>query len=155
VIDTRPQTVIEPLEEETGNTDGHPPSALETAEAGSILNIKGIQFEGGRHKMLKSSLPVLKELLKILKDNPAIKIEIQGHICCIDNGKDGMDFDTQEPKLSVNRARIVYEYLVRSGIDKSRLSYKGFGRTRPLVNPELSPKDEQMNRRVDIMVISR
>jgi outer membrane protein OmpA-like peptidoglycan-associated protein len=48
---------------------------------------------------------------------------------------------------------MVNDYLVKNGIDASRLTYKGYGHSRPKVSPEKSPADEQMNRRVEILVL--
>jgi len=45
--------------------------------------------------------------------------------------------------------------LVKNGIESNRLSYRGFARTRPLADPELTEEDRQKNRRVEIRVVSR
>lgn len=102
---------------------------------------------------MKQSIPVLEELLATLKENSQLKIEIQGHICCMPGDEDGMDLDTKEMSLSENRAKLVFNYLVRNGIDESRLTYKGYGHTQPKVKPERTPEEEQMNRRVEIKVL--
>ena len=93
--------------------------------------------------------------LQTLKANPKLKVEIQGHVCCTENGEDGIDLDTREKKLSENRAKAVYEYLIAKGIDKARLSYKGYGRTNPKEVVEDTPQKEQANRRVEILVIEK
>ena len=119
---------------------------------GEKIILQNLNFQPGRHILLKESIPILKKLLKILHDNPDLKIEIQGHICCFDNETkpDGMDLDTGEYKLSLNRAINIYNYLVRKGIDSTRLSYKGFGFTKPLIYPEKSSEDQIQNRRVEL-----
>lgn len=124
-------------------------------EAGESLALEGMGFEPGRHFILKESIPVLQKLLETLQANKTLKIEIQGHVCCTVDGADGMDLDTRELKLSVNRAKAIYDFLIRKGIDKNRLSYKGFGRTKPKFEAELTPEEEQANRRVEIMVIEK
>ena len=90
-----------------------------------------------------------------MQDNPKLEIEIQGHICCIPSG-DGPDFD--EPgsmKLSVNRAKAIYGYLVHNGIDKSRLSYKGLGADYKLIWEERTEHDRETNRRVEIKILKK
>ncbi len=128
---------------------------IEELNAGESLAIEGLSFVPGRHLILQSSVPALQKLLKTLKDNPKLKVEIQGHVCCTNNGEDGVDYDTREPKLSENRAKAIYEYLIDKGIVKSRLSYKGYGRTKPKEPIEDTPEKEQANRRVEILVLEK
>lgn len=128
---------------------------IEELNTGESMSLDGLGFEPGRHYVLKSSEPVLQKLLQTLKQNKSIKIEIQGHVCCTQNGADGMDLDTREMKLSENRAKAIYDYLVNKGISKNRLSYKGFGRTKPKFELELTPEEEQANRRVEIMIVEK
>jgi outer membrane protein OmpA-like peptidoglycan-associated protein len=129
--------------------------SIEDLKEGESLAIQGLNFIPGRHIVVKDAVPILEQLLKTLQNNPKLKIEIQGHICCVEDQDDGLDLDTGERNLSVSRARAVYNYLVKNGIDASRLSYKGFGRKKPKVYPEKTPEEEQMNRRVEIMVIEK
>lgn len=138
-------------ENETEQTNAS--SELPELKKGKSLTLEGLSFEPGRHVLLKSSIPVLEKLCKTLRENPGLKIEIQGHVCCADGGLDGLDYDTYERNLSYSRAKAVYDYLVYKGIKGSRLSYKGFGHTQPKVSPELSKADEQANRRVEILVV--
>ncbi len=126
---------------------------LPALEKGNSLTLQGLSFIPGRHVLLKSSIPVLEKLYKTLKENPGLRIEIQGHVCCADGQADGLDYDTYQPNLSLGRAKAVYDYLIYKGIDAARLRYKGFGHSRPKVAPERSEADEQANRRVEIMVL--
>ncbi len=133
------------------------PKAVATEElinlkAGESLVLPGMHFLPGRHTLTESSIPSMAKLAKILKENPGLKIEIQGHICCQDVG-DGYDYDSKDNNLSVNRAGYVYDYLLKNGIEKERLSYRGFGHLRPLVINEWTEADRDMNRRVEIKVL--
>jgi len=123
-------------------------SDLKTAKKGDKVVLSNLIFIGGRHELLYSSFPYLEELLRILKQNPNLKIEIQGHICCQRSG-DGIDIDTGRKDLSVARAQYIYDYLVKNGIDANRLSYKGFGANHRLKNTDIN---DFRNRRVEIMV---
>jgi outer membrane protein OmpA-like peptidoglycan-associated protein len=91
-----------------------------------------------------------------LKDHPTYKIELDGHVCCQPEWDltDALDFDSGDNHLSLNRAKAVYDYLVRNGIDASRLSYKGFGGRFHLV-PENTEEDALKNRRVEIRIIGK
>ncbi len=120
---------------------------------GETVILEGLSFEPGRHYLLPQSRPVLDNLLETLKKLEDLKIEIQGHICCKGDSDDGFDFDSNNNKLSENRAKVIYDFLIKNGIDSNRLSFIGFGHTQPKVFPEQSSNDEQANRRVEIKVL--
>lgn len=119
------------------------------------LRLDNIYFLPGSHIMKEESMPELRKLYQILKNNPKLKIRIEGHICCMVNTTDGYDIDAQDFGLSTNRAKHIYDILIEKGIDKNRLEYQGFGRTRPLVDPERTPEDENKNRRVEIRILDK
>lgn len=152
-----------PVKQEEEKTDAPKPEEPKTVakkditdlNVGEAMTISGLNFYGGRHYLLPESKKPLLNLLQALKDHPTMQVEIQGHVCCTAGKDDGLDLDTGRPKLSENRARVVYNYLVDNGIDASRLRYRGFGHARPLVWPELSEDDMQANRRVEIMIIHK
>ncbi len=122
----------------------------------SVIILENLNFEKNRHILLGKSIPLLGEVLTAMKNNDSLKIEIQGHICCIDSNEfDGLDFDTDERSLSLNRARAVYDYLVSHGIQSTRLSYKGFGSKKRLVFPELTEFDAIKNRRVEFKILKK
>ena len=62
-----------------------------------------------------------------MKENPTVKIQINGYT-------DSRGVKSYNVKLSKNRAKAVKDYLVRNGIDKSRLTHKGFGPANPVVS---------------------
>ena len=96
---------------------------------------------------MPTSKRAIDELLYVLDKNPKLKIEIQGHICCVD--KDVNDLSTQ-------RAKQVKRILVSEGISDKRLKTKGFGTTKPkFAIPEQTEEQAAQNRRVEIMVLSK
>jgi len=145
---------------QAAGTSAAPPALtqenIKKVQEGGTLRLENINFYGGRHRFLPQSMPALQHLLGIMKDNPSLQIEIQGHICCrFGSTEDGEDLDTGERNLSVSRARAVYDYLVENGIAAARLSYKGFAGTVPLVQPEYSEEDRTANRRVEIRIVKK
>ena len=129
---------------------------IRTVEEGQTLRLQNINFYGGRHTFLPQSEPALKELLTIMKNNPTLVIEIQGHICCLPGTTtDGFDYDANNSLLSHNRARAVYEFLYKNGIEANRMSYKGFAGRIPLVYPEYTEEDRTANRRVEIKIVRK
>ncbi len=163
--DRRVDVIISDKKKNSINTNKtpEPKHAVATAgkkltdiNVGQSIRLKNINFLMGRHVLTQSSIPTLEELFKTLQDNPTLKIQIEGHICCVPlSAYDAEDEDTYEPKLSENRAKYIFDYLVSKGIDKSRMVYKGFGRTKPLIYPETTPQDEDQNRRVEVRVIEK
>lgn len=115
-------------------------------KVGDKLRLKNLNFYNRSGVVLPKSEPVLAELLQIMQQNPKLKIEIQGHICCQPQG------DIED--ISTQRCRTVYNYLIKNGISKNRLSYKGFGNLVPLYPiPEQNDFERDENRRVEIQII--
>jgi outer membrane protein OmpA-like peptidoglycan-associated protein len=124
-----------------------------TVDATYPLNIL---FVNSSSVIVPKSAPVLKTLLDFMVKNPTVRIQIEGHVCCMNmfhNG-DGVDTATNQP-LSWTRARAIYTFLVQHGISRNRLEYKGFAGTVPLVYPEKTPEDQDKNRRVEIRILSK
>jgi outer membrane protein OmpA-like peptidoglycan-associated protein len=125
-------------------------------KAGSKIILKNLNFYGGRDVLMPISEPALLELLQVMKNNPKLVIRIDGHICCEPGDMDGIDLATGIRNLSDARAGAVYNYLVRNGIDHSRLSYLGWGHQNPIFPyPETSERERSLNRRVEIMIVRK
>ena len=89
---------------------------------------------------------VLDSLVQHMKANPTIVIELSSHT-------DSRGDDKYNLKLSENRAKSAVEYVIKQGINPSMISAKGEGETRPLVTPEKTEVDYQMNRRTEVRVV--
>ena len=127
-----------------------------TIRKGAVLSLNNIYFIGGRHRILPVSLPQLQSLYNAMKDNPKLKISVEGHICCLPGDADGLDFDTQTEDLSYQRAKAIYEYLVYSGIAEKRVKFKGLGHSIPLY-PFLEKNEDEKtaNRRVEVRILDK
>ncbi|AWA30384.1 hypothetical protein HYN48_09955 [Flavobacterium magnum] len=120
---------------------------VKTAKPGDLIKLENINFFNNSDAVVPKSKPVLAELLCIMEDNPNLKIEIQGHICCQTQG------DVND--ISTKRAKAVHTYLVRNKISRDRLTFKGYGITRPMHPiPEKNSQEEDDNRRVEILILS-
>src|SRR6185436_18885882 len=109
-----------------------------------------------RRNPLPESKPALDELLAAMKTYPKLVIEIEGNICCVEGDEDGIDLETGLKNLSYTRAKAIADWLVYMGIDSNRVSYKGFGHSKPLYPyPERSEEEQKLNRRVEIKIISK
>jgi outer membrane protein OmpA-like peptidoglycan-associated protein len=116
------------------------------SEVGEKITIENLNFIINTFAVVNESRGKMYELLLVLQKNPNLKVEIQGHLCC-------MPIDRTE--LSTQRAKAIYNFLVVNGISKSRLSYKGFGSTQPIFPlPEKDETQRAANRRVEILIIA-
>ncbi|MBQ4360722.1 MAG: OmpA family protein [Proteobacteria bacterium] len=87
---------------------------------------EAINFALNKATIQKSSDSLLEEIAGVFKNNPQIKkVEIQGHTDLSGNAKKNM-------KLSNDRAKSVYDRLVKLGVEKDRMTYKGYGMSQPV-----------------------
>jgi OmpA-OmpF porin, OOP family len=118
---------------------------LTPIEIGQIVKLNNIFFEFNKAELGTDSYPELDRVVLVLNQNPNMKIEIDGHT-------DNVGQDDYNQKLSENRAKAVYEYLSKKGIEKQRLAYKGFGKLRP-VDDNQTDIGRQKNRRVEFTIL--
>jgi outer membrane protein OmpA-like peptidoglycan-associated protein len=126
--------------------------ALADAKVGDHLVLSEMIFLPGQHFLTEESTVAYNELFQVLKNNPNLKIKIEGHICCKLDNEDGLDLATSKYNLSEARAEYVYEMLLEDGIEESRLSFEGFAREKPLYPDEKTGMEKQLNRRVEIRI---
>ncbi|MFT6982771.1 MAG: outer membrane protein OmpA-like peptidoglycan-associated protein [Crocinitomicaceae bacterium] len=99
-----------------------------------------MKYTGSEFRVDPNYQYLLDQLVEqINKDS--IHVHVRGHVCC------GPSY-----RLSKKRARKAYEYLIRAGADKSKLSFEGYSDQRPLIWPEDSNEAELANRRVDFVI---
>lgn len=125
------------------------------SKVGDHMVLKNLHFIGGRHFPINPSFKVLEELLMVMRENPALHIAIEGHICCEKDDTDAVDIDTGTRDLSVQRAKFVFEYLKGFGVGAHRMEYRGFGSGRKLFRLEENEAQQQANRRVEIKIIDK
>ena len=119
---------------------------INDAKVGDVVTLKNIYFKNRSSKIVQESQDSLYELLCVMQNNPNLKIQIQGHICC--------QLVTDFEDISTLRAKAIFIYLVQNKIKRTRILYKGFGITRPIHPiPEKNPQEEEENRRVEILVL--
>lgn len=98
---------------------------LQPVALNATVTLKNIRFESNSYALLPVSLIELEKLLQLMQDNPSIKVEINGHTDNIGNENDNLI-------LSEKRAKAVADYLISNGIAANRLSWKGYGETKPI-----------------------
>jgi len=121
---------------------------FELVKVGMSITLKGIYFDFNKATIKPESKPALDDAAKILKDNPSIKVEIQGHT-------DSIGSDAYNLSLSDKRAWAVVNYLVQNyGIDINRLTAKGYGESRPIADNG-TEDGRALNRRVEFVILSQ
>ncbi len=128
---------------------------IEMMKVKDTFSLPDVNFIGGRHVWLPKAKPRLYQLLKILRENPVLEVELQGHICCDYENFDGEDQDLGTFNLSFTRADAIKAFLVKMGIDPKRIKAEGQGYLNPVVYPEVSEEDRTKNRRVELVLIKK
>lgn len=117
---------------------------LKPIQAGAEMQLYNIYFESDSFRILQTSEPELNKLYELLVNNPGLQVEIQGHT-------DSSGDPSNNMLLSQNRAKSVLEYLLARGLAENRLTYKGFGQSKPVADNE-TPEGKQLNRRTTIRI---
>jgi len=104
--------------------------------------LKGVYFDTAKWSIKPESYPVLDEVADVLKRNPGVKIEVQGHT-------DNVGKAQYNQTLSEKRAKSVTDYLVNRGVRSLQLSYRGYGLQRPIATND-TPEGRAKNRRVEL-----
>lgn len=119
-------------------------STIQKIEVGVPIVVENIFFENGKAELRPNSFPSLDKLILLLKENLDKNIEIWGHTDNVGNPE-------KNQRLSEARAKAVFDYLVKNGIHKQLLTFKGFGESKPVVDNN-TPKNRQKNRRVEFIL---
>lgn len=114
-------------------------------EKGQSLVLNNIFFDLGKADLKPESQAELLRLRDILLEHKNLKIEIGGHT-------DTRGNPAANQKLSEDRAKAVYNFLIKNGVPSERLSYKGYGATKPKTNGQ-SEEDHAKNRRVECNIL--
>jgi len=119
-------------------------------EIGKAIAIQNIHYDFDKDNIRKDAAKILNELVRTLRDNPTLEIELGSHT-------DSRGIDIYNLDLSQRRARSVVNYLVSRGISRTRLTAKGYGETQ-LLNRcgngmKCSVAEHQANRRTEFKII--
>ncbi len=118
------------------------------AQIGSKVVLRNIFFDPNKFALKDQSLAEIQNMYSLLVANPALKVQINGHT-------DNIESASTNKILSFKRANSVVDYLVAKGIDKARLSAKGYGSERPIVSNDDEADGREINRRTEMEVVAR
>jgi outer membrane protein OmpA-like peptidoglycan-associated protein len=120
---------------------------MKKVDIGSTIVLKNIFFDFDKATIKSESTNELARLIKLLKDNPEIKIELGSHT-------DDIGSHEYNAKLSDNRSKAVVAYLIANGIPANRLIAKGYGESKPLAKND-TEEGRTQNRRTEFKIISK
>ncbi len=121
---------------------------LKRMQKGDRINLGNIKFESDQSVILEKSKPALEKLAEFMIENDNVKIEIQGHV----NGE-GKKNKRSFINLSEDRAKAIYQKLSEAGVDKSRMTYKGFGNSKMIYPNPVNTRQSEANRRVEVEIV--
>jgi outer membrane protein OmpA-like peptidoglycan-associated protein len=104
-----------------------------------------IHFDFNKANIKKEYIPLLKEVAKVLKENPNINLRIEGYT-------DDIGTKAYNQKLALKRAMAVKDFLVKEGINPERIQVVGFGKERYIAE-NTKPIGRLTNRRAEFIVI--
>ncbi len=118
---------------------------LQPIEKGKETVLNNIFFDTDQYAIKDKSKPELEKVVTFLKENPDLRIAINGHT-------DNVGTEAYNRTLSANRAKAVYAYLIDAGIAASRLDFKGYGQDKPIASNN-TEENRQKNRRIAFEVL--
>lgn len=121
--------------------------AMQPIEVGECITLKNVFFATGQYVLLDESQAELDAVALLLNQNPSIHIELGGHT-------DNVGKSEANKVLSEQRAKAVMDYLAAHGIEADRMTYKGYGETRPVASND-TEEGRAQNRRTEFKVTSR
>lgn len=116
-------------------------------EVGVPFRLNNIFFDFDKSVLKKESFPELNRMLELMHENPDMTFEIAGHTDWV--GTDEYNFG-----LSQRRANAVYNYFLKNGIKKERLSPVGYGESRPVAT-NATDEGRAENRRVELIILEK
>jgi outer membrane protein OmpA-like peptidoglycan-associated protein len=120
---------------------------LQPIRVGETVILKNVFFDTDKFDLKKESRAELGKLISFLNSNKDLHIELSGHT-------DNQGTPDHNITLSQNRAKAVFDYLVEHGVGSSRLTYIGYGLTKPIDTNE-TEQGRANNRRTEFRILSK
>ncbi|MFD1616207.1 OmpA family protein [Gelatiniphilus marinus] len=115
-------------------------------KVGDKILFENILFKTGYATVTPDSKKTLAKIAEALVERDDIYFTIQGHVCCTKFSRDAINRKTKKRNLSEARAKYVYNYFAKKGVNKKRMRYMGMRRKFPLGG------DPKFDRRVEILI---
>ncbi|MBL7855057.1 MAG: OmpA family protein [Cyclobacteriaceae bacterium] len=126
-----------------------PQSAMGHAETvhtvGKVMRLDNLIFEVGKSKIDPTSYSELDEVVQMMRNNPKMVIQLEGHTDVRGDPRKNME-------LSQQRVTAVRDYLIKKGVHKGKVRTKAFGGTQP-ISRENTEEAHKLNRRVEVRIL--
>jgi OOP family OmpA-OmpF porin len=113
-------------------------------EIREVISLPGVNFQSGSDLLVSGAERLVQEAAETLKMNPGWLIEVAGHTDSVGN-------EVANQGLSDRRAKTVYDFLIKYGVEEERLTFRGYGETSPIASNDTA-SGRAMNRRVELRV---
>jgi outer membrane protein OmpA-like peptidoglycan-associated protein len=120
---------------------------LQKLEIGTRIVLNNIFYDFDKSNLREESKGELERLITLLNENPSMKIELGSHT-------DGLGTDNYNNRLSQERAQSVVDFLTSRGINASRVTARGYGKSQPVATNE-TEEGRQLNRRTEFKIIGK
>ncbi|PKP22030.1 MAG: hypothetical protein CVU05_05495 [Bacteroidetes bacterium HGW-Bacteroidetes-21] len=110
----------------------------------ATIVLKNVFFKTDSYELDDKSINELNKLVALLKNNPGVKVEIGGHT-------DNQGSFEHNKTLSQNRAKSVYDYIVKNGINAKRMTYAGYSFSKPIATND-TEEGRALNRRTEFKI---
>jgi len=111
---------------------------------GKAVRLESLIFARSKFNIPSTAYPELDEYVKLMKENPTMLIQLEGHTDYRGDKELNME-------LSENRVNVTKEYFVKKGIDKKRIKTVAYGGSKPVMRSN-DPESRRLNRRVELRV---
>jgi outer membrane protein OmpA-like peptidoglycan-associated protein/tetratricopeptide (TPR) repeat protein len=123
-------------------------------DIGKVLHLNPIYYDLAKWDIRTDAATELDKVVVLMQENPNIVVELRSHTDCRSSNKFNQE-------LSDKRAKSSASYVVSKGIDKKRISGKGYGESKPVVNcscegtamPACTEEEHQLNRRTEFVIV--
>ncbi len=120
---------------------------VKKVEVGKVCDLHDINFSTNDFSLDDNSKRIIDLFIEFLNENPTVKVEIQGHT-------DNIGDDKSNQKLSEERAKSVYDYVLSQNVDSNRLKYKGYGESKPIADNNTAA-GRAKNRRTVFVILAK
>ncbi len=136
-----------PMSQKIADSTYHIDIPLKPIKANATIVLNNIFFDVNSFEIRPESTVELDQIVALMKDNPSLRIQINGHTDNVGKPQDNL-------LLSRNRSKAVVNYLISKGIEANRLASQGYGETQPLADNNTA-EGRAKNRRTEMKVLSQ
>ena len=109
-----------------------------------IISIPNVSFNFGKSNFSNEAKKSIANIIQLMNEHPSYFLMVEGHT-------DNVGSEKKNLEISIKRAKVIADYIISQGINKNRVSYKGYGEMRPITYNS-TEESKAINRRVDFRI---